>query len=63
MVLDLGRDGMTEAEARLWTDDAAFLHWCEGAGAIVIANELKVFVPFLLLFVCLEQWSLGRKDC
>ena len=25
-----------------WEDDRAFLNWAEGAGAVVISNELKV---------------------
>lgn len=29
-------------EARAWSDDRAFLEWVDGAGAYVIANELKV---------------------
>ncbi len=53
VVLDLDRDATSEADARLWADDAAFLLWCEGAGAIVIANELKVI--FLVSAYCSFQ--------
>ena len=34
--------GLTAVEAAAWSNDAAFLAWIEGTGAIVIATELKV---------------------
>ena len=32
----------TTLESRVWSDDRCFLSWADGAGAYVIAHELKV---------------------
>lgn len=35
---------LTPEEAAAWSNDALFLAWIEGTGAIVIATELKVLL-------------------